>query len=333
MANPLTTPAPTLPANWAPTASGCLRSDDYWIWQLGNTLSDARTVLGGPSQTDDCFASVWKPTMTFAGSGCPPLYTSACRNSDSDSGGAVTCCPSIYDFACQPEPLDTGVHAEWFRCVSKYDSQGAVKLTRTDFRVSSRNVETRTKHMYEHLFALAILYTTPLSTSASSATSLPTTTATTITTTTTTPTSPPAGSSSPGLTAGAAAGIGVGVTAAVALLALLAWFMYRRRRRAAKPSGETPQFPAYGAPPGGAAAAAVAPLPPMALVGEPSPLSASTAPTVYTFPTEGSRGDGLSPYPAQYQVVSQPKEMLAEEGLRFELDGSSSALPRSTRAP
>lgn len=159
MTTPSPTASPTLPANWAPTSSGCLRTDDYWIWEFDAGNKDARTVLGGPSQTTNCFTSTWDPTVTYVGSGCPPQYTSACHD---DKFGAVTCCPSAYDFTCQPETWTAGIHAEWFRCISKHATQDVVTVTRTDFKQNTIAVGTRTRHKYEHLFALALMYTTPV---------------------------------------------------------------------------------------------------------------------------------------------------------------------------
>ncbi|KAI8949484.1 hypothetical protein F4801DRAFT_591109 [Xylaria longipes] len=280
---PLPTASPTLPADWAPTSSGCLRSDDYWIWAFDAGKSDARTVIGGPSQTANCFASTWDPTVTYAGSGCPPQYTSACQGAN---GGAVTCCPSVYDFTCQPEVWTTGTsdnHAEWFRCVSNYASPDVVKLTRTDFQQNTLAVGTRTAHTYEHLFALALMYTTPPST-----TSLPTSTG-----------APSPGETPSGLSPGAAAGIGVGAAAAVILLALLAWILYRRKKRS-RPSNDNSPFPP--------------------LISPSAPPSAP-----HSVPPTSTAGDsrGASPYFAQTQASPPPKELPANEGPRFELDGNS----------
>lgn len=92
----MTTPTPTataqtLPPSWTPTAPGCLRSTDFWVWMYNTDLasSDARTVLGGPSQTTDCLAPTWTSDAAYAGTQCPPNYTPAC------SADAVTCCPTL----------------------------------------------------------------------------------------------------------------------------------------------------------------------------------------------------------------------------------------------
>ncbi|KAI0481584.1 hypothetical protein F4859DRAFT_425553 [Xylaria cf. heliscus] len=294
MTTPSSTASPTLPADWTPTVSGCLRADDYWIWGFDSGNNDARTVIGGPSQTTNCFASSWNPTITYAGSGCPPQYTSACQNTNF---GAVTCCPSAYDFTCQPETWTTGNHAEWFRCVSRYASQDVITVTRTDFSQNTINVGKRTRHTYEHLFALALMYTTPPSSSSSPTTSLPTSSIDPSTT----------GKTSSGLSPGAAAGIGVGATAAVILLALLAWFLYRRKRKS-RLSNDTSEFPTPNSPP------ILQPIPSYV----PPSVSPSVPPTTHT--VEDSQG--VSPYSVEPNLSPPPKELPADEGPRFELDGN-----------
>ncbi|KAI0448949.1 hypothetical protein F5B21DRAFT_495943 [Xylaria acuta] len=291
MTTPSPTASPTLPADWAPTSPGCLRAQDYWIWEFDAGGRDARTVIGGPSQTTNCFASTWNPTITYEGSGCPPQYTSACHNTNF---GAVTCCPSAYDFTCVIQTGTPGNHAEWFRCVSQYASQDVVTVTRTDFSKNTITVESRTRHKYEHLFALALMYTAPSSTSPLPTASL----------STSSPDPSTTGTLSSGLSPGAAAGIGVGGAAAVILVALLAWFLYRRKRTI-RPRNDISQFPTPISP-------SVPPfIPPSA--------SPSVPPTTYT--AVDSRG--ASPYLVQPKVSPPPKELPADEGLRFELDGNS----------
>ncbi|KAI0911516.1 hypothetical protein F4823DRAFT_586096 [Ustulina deusta] len=283
MTTPSPTSSPTLRPDWIPTSSGCLRTSDFWIWEFNGATTDARTVIGGPSQTTDCFASTWSPSVIYAGSGCPSQYTLACQDSNN---GAVTCCPTVHDFTCQPETSGATDHGPWFRCESMYASGGVITVTRTDFQANNRALETRTAHTYEHLFALALIYTTPASSSPSATTSLPTSSSDPSTTDT------PSKNTSSGLTAGAAAGIGVGVAAGIIILALLGWFMYRRRR-AARLSNETTQYPT--------------PLTPM-------------TPGAYTYTTEASRS------PSQYLTPplasSPPKELPAEGAPVYELQGN-----------
>ncbi|KAI1077299.1 hypothetical protein F5B20DRAFT_269484 [Whalleya microplaca] len=220
------TPTPTLPADFTPTAQGCLRSNDFWIWdyELGN--EDARTVLGGPSQISDCFPTTWDATVTYAGSACPPQYTSACQGTD--SAAAVTCCPNAYNYSCQPTWLP-GRHGEQFRCQSQHTSAGQIVVTHSAFKVNTIDIQTRTRSLNQHLFALAMMYTTPAST-AESSTLGPTTTEG----------SSDAQVSSTTLSPGQAAGIGVGAGVAVLLIAAFAAWLLCRRRRARK-GAEQPQ--------------------------------------------------------------------------------------------
>lgn len=105
---------PTLPPSWSPTVAGCLSTSDFWQWDYGSK-EDARTVLGGPSQTTNCLPTSWASDVIYSGSECPLYYTSACQGNDSFS--AVTCCPSYVLFCCpgrralrDPEVADSRLH-------------------------------------------------------------------------------------------------------------------------------------------------------------------------------------------------------------------------------
>ncbi|KAI1453135.1 hypothetical protein F4805DRAFT_444820 [Annulohypoxylon moriforme] len=150
---------PTLVNSWTPTQSGCLRTSDYWIWDYQVDM-DQRTVLGGPSQIQNCLPSSWDGTATYAGTGCPAQYTSACRGTD--SAAAVTCCPWAYAFTCQPTTTG-GLDRESFRCMSQHTATDKIVITRTAFRSNTIAFETRVEDTSLHLFALAIIYTTPVS--------------------------------------------------------------------------------------------------------------------------------------------------------------------------
>ncbi|KAI0378498.1 hypothetical protein F5Y04DRAFT_146059 [Hypomontagnella monticulosa] len=232
-----TTPTVTLPAGWTPSSSGCLRTTDFWIWDYPEDRNQ-RTVLGGPSQTDNCFPTTWNPTLTYDGSGCPPSYTSACQGPDSTA--PVTCCPTAYAFTCVAE-TDLGMRsADSFRCMSKHTTNGTIIVTRTAFRPNTIAIETRSRRTNEHLFALAMIYTTPTS---MSTLSLPTDGSSTTTSGGDAPTATPSSETSSGLSAGAAAGIGVGTGLAVLMIAgFVAWYLLRRRKRAFE-SIEQPQIP------------------------------------------------------------------------------------------
>ncbi|KAI0200408.1 hypothetical protein F4808DRAFT_428657 [Astrocystis sublimbata] len=279
-----TTTVATLPADWVPTLSGCLKTEDFWIWSY-SAPKDARTVLGGPSQTTNCFASVpWSPTSTWAGSGCPAQYTSACQD---DHFSVVTCCPSLYNFTCQAQTTAAD-HLSMFRCVSAYTDQKPITVTLTDLQQNPPVTQTRSKRTDQHLFALALMYTTPPPGIPS-----PTSPSSTTTSESSQATTEPKSS---GLTAGASAGIGIGAAAAVILLALLGWFTYRRRR-APKPSSDMSQYPT-SMPPS---------MPP-----------SSVSPNM----TETSRGASPNIY-GQPATSQQPKELPTTEERRYELEGNN----------
>ncbi|KAK7756014.1 hypothetical protein SLS62_001957 [Diatrype stigma] len=212
-----TTTAQTLPASWTPTAPGCLRSTDFWVWMYNTDLasSDARTVLGGPSQTTDCLAPTWTSDAAYAGTQCPPNYTPAC------SADAVTCCPTVYDFTCVANVQPTA-HQEMFRCVSQWGSgRGTATMTLTNFQENKIGQVTRELSSHQHLVAMAMVFTTPTSTATSSSSTSgidPATATPPPASSTSTPPSTPSNSS---LSTAAAAGIGVGATAGFLLISIL----------------------------------------------------------------------------------------------------------------
>ncbi|KAI5859999.1 hypothetical protein GGS23DRAFT_258029 [Durotheca rogersii] len=150
---------PTISAGWAPPDQACLRINDYWIWDY-QAPRDARTVLGGPSQITDCLPTPWASAVTYEATGCPPQYTSACRGPDFNA--PVTCCPTAYSFSCLPQSLHTGPHAIQFRCQSRHAASGNIVVTRTAFAANTIAAESRVRSTNEHLFALALMYTTPV---------------------------------------------------------------------------------------------------------------------------------------------------------------------------
>ncbi|KAI1131666.1 hypothetical protein F5Y10DRAFT_262043 [Nemania abortiva] len=318
--SPSPTASPTLLTDWGQTVAGCLRTDDYWIWQYNDEKRDARTVLGGPSQTTNCFQTSWDATVTFAGSGCPPQYTSACQNTDA----VVTCCPSAYAFSCQPETWTPNYnHAEWFRCVSAYASKDTVKITRTDFTQNTIAIENRERRTDLHLFALALMYTTPLSTISTPTSSLSTSSPTPSldSSTTSTPSPGETSSGSSGLSPGAAGGVGAGVGAIVIILAVLGWLLYRRRRASRAPQElETSQFVAPMAPSTG---------PPTTYTPasqdprHPSPYSAQYSVSPPTVESPGPPHSQL--YSTGQPLPAQPKELSSGHEPLFELPGDSNS--------
>ncbi|KAI1501246.1 hypothetical protein F5X99DRAFT_206601 [Biscogniauxia marginata] len=217
---------PTLPASWTPTQAGCLRTGDYWIWEYNMKAGDARTVLGGPTQISACFPSTWDASLTYAGTACPPQYTSACQDADS---GAVTCCPTAYPYSCQAPTWSPGVHGEMFRCVSQYGTTGTMVVTQTDFAVNTLTVQTRNMQSTQHLFALAVMYAEPTSTASSLGQTL------TASSSSLTSSSAPNATTEPmintsGLNSGQIAGVAVGVAAAGFVIGFVAWYLFRRRK-------------------------------------------------------------------------------------------------------
>ncbi|ORY60260.1 uncharacterized protein BCR38DRAFT_488440 [Pseudomassariella vexata] len=211
MASLVTTP--TLASSWS-IQSGCTRTNDYWIWEYDAKAQDARTVLGGPTQTTACLPPSWTEVNgAFIGSECPSEYTSACQDSD----GAVTCCPTVYDFTCQTPGASS--HGSMFRCASAFSTNGTLTVTRTDFAVNTITFDVVTARTDLHLFALAVVYATETSTISGTISST---------------SSNSAESTSMGdpsaLSAGAAAGVGVGATIGFIGITLLGWFALRRRR-------------------------------------------------------------------------------------------------------
>ncbi|KAI1638842.1 hypothetical protein F4809DRAFT_598218 [Biscogniauxia mediterranea] len=63
-----------------------------------------------------------------------------------------------YQYSCQPPTWSPGVHAEMFRCVSRYGTTETMTATQTDFAVNTIAVQQRNVKSNLHLFALAIMY-------------------------------------------------------------------------------------------------------------------------------------------------------------------------------
>ncbi|KAF7589406.1 hypothetical protein BBP40_004310 [Aspergillus hancockii] len=219
--SPTTTnsPSPTLPPEWTPTAYGCRAKDDFWIWDFRDD-KDRRTVLGGPSQTTNCFPSTWNGGGVYDGEKCPQGFTSACQG-DGSLDSVTTCCPTVYSFSCVANATNQP-HGAWFPCISQYNTAMKRTVTRTDFAANTITVGEVTQRTNLHLFALGAVFTTPTATDSTdpgtttSSSSIPSET----------------GSGGHSISAGAAAGIGVGSAAGVVLIALLVWFLFRRRRAA-----------------------------------------------------------------------------------------------------
>lgn len=232
------TPNPTLDPEWTPSAYGCRGKGDFWIWDF-HADNDRRTVLGGPSQTTNCFPSTWNPASAYGGTKCPAGFTSACRS----SGPAVPttiCCPTVYSFSCV-DNASNNPHGPWFPCISQYGTSMKRTVTRTDFAMNTITFGEVTQNTNLHLFALGMAIASPTTT----ATSDPDATSPLSSST-----SELSSTSQSSISAGAAAGIGVGSAAGVVLIALLAWYLLRRRRKSADtvapPVAENPGGFNYG---------------------------------------------------------------------------------------
>ena len=184
----MTTEAPpySIPPDWSPSKAGCLRKEDYWLWFWPDHQHDNRTVLGGPSQTTDCFPPTWAASDVYVATNCPPSYTSAsCEGSDRRE--TVTCCP---EYVCIPplseqlqivpwdiaNPLQsTGssnhkftcavsesqkAHGSYFPCRLQYTKTRTVLATLTDFVSNTINVDAVTQKPGLHLYALGVLFVT-----------------------------------------------------------------------------------------------------------------------------------------------------------------------------
>lgn len=224
MAAPASSEAlPSLAPDWtAANLAVCpnLNTNDYWIYDYGS--STVPTVLGGPSQTSNgCLPSGWTPQVTYVADDCPSGFTSLTLDG-STLGQAYTCCPTAYRFTGNPG-ASTDRHYSTFRCQSQYAApyvtaaviywtvQQPEASTTTATRALGENKATN------HLYAFAVLYTTPATTSSASSSSSPST---------------PSNESEKAhsaLSVAASAGIGVGIGIGVLMIALLGWFCYRRR--------------------------------------------------------------------------------------------------------
>ncbi|KAI0010314.1 hypothetical protein F4779DRAFT_316659 [Xylariaceae sp. FL0662B] len=302
---------PTLPAQWTPTQQGCLRSTDYWIWEYNAKAQDARTVLGGPTQTSACLPPTWDATGTYAGTACPTSYTSACQGPGPQE--AVTCCPDAYNFGCQSPTWSPGIHAETFRCSSAWTGTDLINVTRTDFVLNTVIFEQISKFTNRHLFALAVLYTTPATKTADGQATdggfapVVQTSAPTVSTEPTLLADSSAGSAR-GLSPSQAAGIGVGSVLGALLVAITAWFLYRlRERRRTHAMIEDGSSQAVKSHPLISQSASILPIMPQAVASPPELASSNDS---YNSTPE-LNGHGKAPVTPRYEAWGNP---LSESG-------------------
>lgn len=55
-------------------------------------------------------------------------------------------------------------HLDWFRCVSRHGTSGSPTITLTDFQANTQSIFQPKQGPDQHLFAMAMLYQTPVCT-------------------------------------------------------------------------------------------------------------------------------------------------------------------------
>lgn len=164
-----TTATPSLPGDWVPSVqANCLKTSDTWLWDYG-PADNRWTVVGGPYQTTQCLPTSWNSAMTYTGTRCPPRYSEPCPNHP--DGDPVTCCPTMgasTTFTCAASSDLSLADGSIFRCVSQYATNGTAIVTRTYMAASgpSSDVSRQIYGTGQHLYALAIIYTSPTEVSA-----------------------------------------------------------------------------------------------------------------------------------------------------------------------
>ncbi|KAJ8126906.1 hypothetical protein O1611_g6732 [Lasiodiplodia mahajangana] len=220
----------TIPANWQPSY-GCLEENDWWLW--GGLPEGAPTVLGNPDQITSCYPPGWAPAATYEATQCPPAFTSACRDGDSQ---VVTCCPTAQEFACRTTTSGEGLSSA--SCYSLYAKD--IPATVRPEVVFPSNITTSTivqGSPTEHLFALAILYTEPPKTTLSTALDNPTS-----------PSTPSLASSSK-VNVAVVAGASVGAAVGGFVLAFLVSTWVFKRRKHTGATGISPVNQKFAYPP------------------------------------------------------------------------------------
>ncbi|KAL1855651.1 hypothetical protein Daus18300_011032 [Diaporthe australafricana] len=114
--------------------------------------------------------------------------------------------------------------------MSAWATSKTVRVSHTNFIENSLAVETQTAKPNLHVFALAIIYVTTTSESSDLAASTIQAGTSSLASSPTAASASEESSSESGLSTGASAGIGVAAAVGVALLAVVAWWVYRRRR-------------------------------------------------------------------------------------------------------
>ncbi|KAL2131599.1 hypothetical protein VTI74DRAFT_4815 [Chaetomium olivicolor] len=237
---------PSFPTEWTAPAS-CFATTRYYRVLLGsgyfsNLYGTPTPVLTGIWPTGDCWPPSSTPRIPFVtDGGCPAGYTRACATAGPDYKGkpmsTVTCCPSIannaFSFMCRDH--EYGCHAT--------ATSGAVwtgVLTDIGLATPTEEPITHTPNSKEGLEAWGIkLISIAPATTSTGTTDLQPPSITPSSNPNPNPTAgdanEPSNQTQPqtttGLGTGAIAGIAVGAAAAVALLGLVGFLLYRRSHK------------------------------------------------------------------------------------------------------
>ncbi|KAL0932130.1 uncharacterized protein CTRU02_213083 [Colletotrichum truncatum] len=234
---------PTIPSSWtAPTS--CFASTLYYRVLLGggyfsNLYGTPTPVLDGNTPIGDCFPPSFTIGIPYRTDGdCPTGYTRACATAGPLRSGkpisTVTCCPSVtsnaFSFMCRDH--EYGCHGT--------GTVGAVWTgVITDIGISQPTEEpvTRTPFTNEGIEAWGIKFISvaPTTVAGSAGTTDPflSTTSETATNSVLPTTRVDGGNnnSSAGLSSGAIAGVAIGAAVIVGILSVVAFLVYRRRKR------------------------------------------------------------------------------------------------------
>ncbi|KAM3561227.1 hypothetical protein MY1884_002494 [Beauveria asiatica] len=244
-------PLHSFPSSWtAPTS--CFASTNYYrvLYAEGkarfvsNMYGTPTPVFTGNTPSGDCFPPSFTINVPYLtdGSACPTGYTRACATAGSANAGesaaisTITCCPSVtgdaFSFMCKDN--EYGCHAT--------AASGGIVWTGvvTDLGATPATEEpvTRTPSTKEGIEAWGIKFLSVAP--GSTATSIPTPSQNASDSDSQGTQSPESLSGNSGLSGGAIAGIVVGSIAGVALLAVGALLLYRRKRSNAGPQYHAP---------------------------------------------------------------------------------------------
>ncbi|KAI0098670.1 hypothetical protein GGR51DRAFT_537981 [Nemania sp. FL0031] len=255
-----------LPTDFA-IASNC--ADDSNIYKVFTTFQPgAYYLIQGPVEQTSCYPNgyVGNGNQYYSPGRCPTGFTAACQSANTAATITETvlvCCPTQWNFTCQ-----TSVRYPWhltLGCNNQLSSSAPVTLvvSQVSDGITSRVTSTFDSDDGFNAYSIQVRYqstdflsttTTPTTTPTNTPTATPpsTTTASTASSTSTSQAGPltslPAANTSDAsgsnLNGGAIAGITVGAVAGVLILAGIAWFLIRQRRRKAYESQPKHELPA-----------------------------------------------------------------------------------------